>query len=176
MALILMGVLLSGCRSQAPAVDPFFGRTTIPPPPTGAAVGGLTDPYYQTPPVVQMPSAAQTSGAATAGQATTSLNAPPHLSAPRPTSTAPESWTTRNSASGTSAPPASGTGGSFLPASGGGANYRGASLNDRMPRPVDDATPAGPNYSQPIIRTLQPRTDATGSQGIQDLADLPKAP
>lgn len=52
--LILAGLSVMGCKSQSPTADPFFGRTTIPPPPTGAATGQPCNPY-QTPQVVQAP-------------------------------------------------------------------------------------------------------------------------
>ncbi len=40
-------VLICGCHHQGPpGRDPFFGRTTVPPPPTGAA-GAAIDPYLQ---------------------------------------------------------------------------------------------------------------------------------
>ncbi len=43
-------LLLAGCRGSetaAPGVDPLFGPTTVPPPPTGAAA--MVDPYYANP-------------------------------------------------------------------------------------------------------------------------------
>ncbi len=70
-------VLLAGCTATPPANDPFFGRTTIPPPATGAACGQMPDPYYQNPPGVQLP----------AGQASAP---PPYLSQPgAPAATVP---------------------------------------------------------------------------------------
>ena len=59
---ILVGLMLTGCRtSQSPANDPFFPRTTIPPPPTGAATD-VRSPTIRAPPVTQttpqMPAAA----------------------------------------------------------------------------------------------------------------------
>jgi hypothetical protein len=45
MFIITLG--LAGCKSQTPSVDPFFGRTTVPPPPTGSVSGQAADPYYQ---------------------------------------------------------------------------------------------------------------------------------
>jgi hypothetical protein len=43
--------LCCGCQNQArPANDPFWGRTRVPPPPTGAAGGTGADPYYNQPP------------------------------------------------------------------------------------------------------------------------------
>ena len=101
---ILVGLLLmTGCTNtcQSPRTDPFFGRTTIPPPATGAASGRTPDPYYQTPPGIAVPavqpgatvgtvapSAPASSGWAppiTSGTNTTS----PNRSAPRPSSTYP---------------------------------------------------------------------------------------
>jgi hypothetical protein len=54
--LILVGLSVAGCKSQAPVCDPFFGRATIPPPPTGSVTGRPADPCYQPPPLVQTPS------------------------------------------------------------------------------------------------------------------------
>ena len=51
--LILVGLLLTGCKCQPPTSDPFFGRTTIPPPPTGSSTGQTVAPLYQAPPLVQ---------------------------------------------------------------------------------------------------------------------------
>jgi hypothetical protein len=51
--LFLMFYGLPGCKSQTPSVDPFFGRTTIPPPATGSISGSAKDPYYQSTPPPQ---------------------------------------------------------------------------------------------------------------------------
>jgi hypothetical protein len=59
-ALSMVVIVLCGCKGQSPpGTDPFFGRTTVPPPPTGAAIGGA-DPYYRgspsaAPPMVMLP-------------------------------------------------------------------------------------------------------------------------
>lgn len=48
----------AGCGHQKPpGVDPFFGRTTVPSPPTGAASPQATDPYYRNPPTFPTPNA-----------------------------------------------------------------------------------------------------------------------
>ena len=40
-------LVFAGCQGQgAPATDPFFGHTRVPPPGTGSISGGATDPYY----------------------------------------------------------------------------------------------------------------------------------
>jgi hypothetical protein len=44
--ILLIAFGFAGCKSQTPTVDPFFGRTTVPPPPTGS-IAGRADPYYQ---------------------------------------------------------------------------------------------------------------------------------
>ena len=47
LAMLVAVSALSGCRSEGPTgTDPFFGRTRVPPPGTGAISGGPTDPYY----------------------------------------------------------------------------------------------------------------------------------
>jgi hypothetical protein len=45
--ILLIAFGFAGCKSQTPTVDPFFGRTTVPPPPTGSITGQAADPYYQ---------------------------------------------------------------------------------------------------------------------------------
>ena len=55
--LILVATSLAGCKSQTTVTDPFFGRTTIPPPPTGSVSGRPADPCYQPPPLGQTPPA-----------------------------------------------------------------------------------------------------------------------
>ncbi|GAB6166740.1 hypothetical protein JCM19992_27400 [Thermostilla marina] len=50
---LIICLLLAGCRGNetaAPGVDPLFGPTTVPPPPTGAAA--MVDPYYANPTAV----------------------------------------------------------------------------------------------------------------------------
>jgi hypothetical protein len=93
--------------------DPFFGRTTIPPPATGSATGRPGDPCYQPPPLVQaapsqtpsgafppqvqlptQPSAQSAPSLPSASAATNSQSAQPpgiapSVSAPRPSSTSP---------------------------------------------------------------------------------------
>jgi hypothetical protein len=47
-ALLLAALGTAGCRNSQPTSDPFFPRTTIPPPPTGSATGA-PDAYYTNP-------------------------------------------------------------------------------------------------------------------------------
>lgn len=49
MVLVCVIVALSGCRSPAPRIDPFFGRTTIPAAPFGAGTPTTSDGYYPGP-------------------------------------------------------------------------------------------------------------------------------
>ncbi len=51
--IIIFAIGMAGCKSQTPTVDPFFGRTTVPPPPTGSIAGRAGDPYYQSSPSMQ---------------------------------------------------------------------------------------------------------------------------
>lgn len=56
LALVIAVLVFSGCRAQAPpAADPFFGRTRVTPPGTGAISAGPADPYYQGTPGVVVP-------------------------------------------------------------------------------------------------------------------------
>ena len=57
---LALGLLITvGCRNSQPRTDPFlFGRTTVPPPATGAGVpGALTAPFASTSPYNGVPSA-----------------------------------------------------------------------------------------------------------------------
>ncbi len=58
-SLMLMTVILSicGCQMQAqrPAVDPFVGRTRVPPPGTGSVSDRSADPYYRGAPRAMAP-------------------------------------------------------------------------------------------------------------------------
>jgi len=55
-ALIIAISVLCGCRNQSPpGNDPFFGRTAVPPPPTGSATGRLPDPCYRGTPAATAP-------------------------------------------------------------------------------------------------------------------------
>jgi len=77
--------LLCGCKAQsAPGTDPFFGRTTVPAPPTGAAVVRPSDPApYRAPepsngPSVSIPQTPPPStGSATGGAAGPARYDPP---------------------------------------------------------------------------------------------------
>lgn len=107
-AVILLILLTVGCKSQAPVYDPFFGRTTIPPPPTGSVTGQGADPCYQppplnppsstTPPMVQLPMQPTANsplptqpipGPAPTAQPSLPSGSPSNTWAPRPLSTAP---------------------------------------------------------------------------------------
>ena len=45
-ALLVAALALLGCQAPGQAVDPFFGRTTVDPPPTGAVAGTVPQAYY----------------------------------------------------------------------------------------------------------------------------------
>ena len=56
-ALLIAASLVCGCKGQSPpGSDPFFGRTTVPSPPTGAAAVRPGDPYYRGAPNAAGPS------------------------------------------------------------------------------------------------------------------------
>ena len=106
--IILLAVGLAGCQSQTPTVDPFFGRTTVPPPPTGSIAGRPADPYYQSAPGMQ-PGALQANTLYNQGRATTT--APLYSGGPLTNSPAPvnspagSTWT--NPFNTANSPPAS---------------------------------------------------------------------
>ena len=56
LTIILVGWSLTGCKNPAPVTDPFFGRSTIPPPPTGSVTGRPGEPNYQPAPSISSPS------------------------------------------------------------------------------------------------------------------------
>ena len=157
--LILVGLLMAGCKSQPPMADPFFGRTTIPPPPTGSSTGRVAEPSYQAPPFVQAspqspssiaPPFVQMPGPVPSGVATSppQNGSPPGItpvvSTPRPTSTIPGAAPATRPA-----PIASpvGTASPYAPP-GGTFNYRGTS--------TQGSAPLVP--TQPEMRTAPPST------------------
>src|SRR3954464_15214475 len=42
--LVVLGIFAAGCHSPSTTYDPFLGRSTVPPPGTGAVAAGA--PYY----------------------------------------------------------------------------------------------------------------------------------
>lgn len=125
---ILVGLLLlAGCvnPSPVPSCDPFFGRTTIPPPATGAAAGRTADPYYQSPPGIAAPSLPPGNPAGVAA----------------PNSTAPSGWVPPGARGTATAPP---TANPSMP---------GMAPNLLAPRP-SSTVPAGarPSPSVPVNR------------------------
>ena len=89
-------LLLAGCTSpsQSPKCDPFFGRTTIPPPPTGSAAGRCPDPYYQNLPGVQTPAPSPAPGCPPASSA-----------APVAPPAGPSTWAAPQGRAATASPP-----------------------------------------------------------------------
>jgi len=205
-AILIVGLWLAGCTNQdVPTSDPFLvGRTRIPPPATGSAVGNASDPYYRNstagvPPgwqptgtapsstsAISPPSATSVSGATPSGSAVPSAAAPPAT------------------ASGTTAAPSSSSvPGMSYPGMMGGTSARGVSLqgarsavaspttptaslrsttagtlDDRMPRPIEGASVgSGTARPQPIVRTLQPRSvsESATPRPAVNIADLPAA-
>ena len=94
----VVSLLLAGCTSpsQSPKCDPFFGRTTIPPPPTGSAAGRCPDPYYHTLPGVQTPSPPPSPGCPPASSA-----------APATPPAGPSTWAAPQGRAATASPPPS---------------------------------------------------------------------
>ncbi|MHC4181405.1 MAG: hypothetical protein ACYSWU_28230, partial [Planctomycetota bacterium] len=85
LALLIVVLVLSGCKGQgAPGTDPFFGRTRVPPPGTGAISGAPTDPYYGGAPYSGAP---PYSGSPNSGLPTVTLpQTPPGTGTPPPAS------------------------------------------------------------------------------------------
>jgi hypothetical protein len=173
---ITVGLAAAGCKSDAPLNDPFVGRTTIPPPATGAVGGKVTDPYYQppaltpgaqaagtTPPAVQIPNPGTS-------QSPLPTSAPLSLpAASQPSPTAPLA-----APAGTAAPPPGGTSRTIAPpqtttysprptSSGGGAN------SGLAPRPMSTApAPTGSRSVQtaPAVWGNTTYTPPAGYQGV----------
>ncbi len=84
---IVAAAALSGCRqSGQQAIDPFWGRTTVPPCPTGQIGAPIVNPGYQQPLTPQVTITPGTPTTLPGG--TLSPGAPPNL-LPAPTSSAP---------------------------------------------------------------------------------------
>ena len=80
--ILFIALVLAGCKSQTPSVDPFFGRTTVPSPPTGSVSGQAADPYYQSAQPVQ-PGPLQANAPYNQGRISTSpTNAPLYSGTP----------------------------------------------------------------------------------------------
>jgi hypothetical protein len=136
--LILIGTLTAGCKSQTPVTDPFFGRTTIPPPPTGSVSGRPSDPSFQPPPLGQPPAQAAP------------IASPPQVQLPaqpsgQSTTRQPLSQSTTGWPSGTAtAPPAQ------------------PSTSLQLSTPQRPSTPSpGPNYSAPRPSSTAPAANST---------------
>ena len=170
LALILVGLSAAGCKSQAPVCDPFFGRTTIPPPATGSVTGRPADPCYQPPPLVPAPSRAPVGVSPPTVQmpCQSSAQAPPSLPqgaaqpltpqplAPPAMTTQPASPTQPGSPSGLTpnvlAPRPTSTGGSVAP---------------RSSPPAPSSTPSwapSPNVLRPAPSPALRQPFATGRQ------------
>ncbi|MBN8625907.1 MAG: hypothetical protein J0M17_10485 [Planctomycetes bacterium] len=159
---------LVGCRNRPTQLDPFLGRTTVPPPPTGSVgVGGTSVPALTAPPsgsVYAPPGGFGSSSTAATGSSPTGTVAPP----PSFTNNSTPSTPARFTGTGSAAMPSSGVTGSSgqsirvvepspstRPATTGGNLYTGASAGgvDIMDLPVSG-------------RSAQPKT-AEGTRGVQ---------
>jgi len=117
----------TSCRHQnPPGVDPFFGRTTVPPPPTGAASPQATDPYYRDPPAFPSPS----SGAGTTLPPPANSGGASGLSAPG-AGTAGGLWPAPFGGAGNQSRPGAGSIGS-----GGGQSVPSVGSSSRVAEPV----------------------------------------
>jgi hypothetical protein len=87
-ALILIGFSVTGCKSQAPVYDPFLGRSTIPPPATGAIAGQTSDPNNPQPPSM-LPPGSTAGPALMPGQPATSSALPGPATTSTPTTPQP---------------------------------------------------------------------------------------
>jgi hypothetical protein len=183
--LILVGLLLTGCKCQPPTSDPFFGRTTIPPPPTGSSTGQTVAPLYQAPPLVQaspqspssvappsvqMPGPALSAATPPALQNASPPGIAPFATTPRPTSTLPGP-----APAARSAPLASPVGTAPLYAPPGGTfNYRGTSTQGSAPLVPTQPETGGSLPSMVGVsasRTVGPPDDRTPKPVDDTLAD-----
>ena len=149
--MLLMAVLLAcGCKGQSPpGSDPFFGRTTVPAPGTGAASGRMPDPYYR-----------NSRGAAPG-------IAPPNVQLPAPGSAAP------GTAPAGTAPAGNPAGTNRFAPPGGNYNYQGAAAGTGSAAPTAPArasvagslptadAPSGSGWSSPGFS--RPESRAAGN-------------
>jgi hypothetical protein len=220
LAMILLGLLLTGCASQGqtPTSDPFLvGRTRIPPPSTGSAAGqATTAPYYPSaqpsPQPAWQPSGTTTPPAATPAPSSSPTTipatplpgaaaSPPGFTSKAPdgrsalsssTSTPPAASSINSNASNRFAPATSSAGFSGVSLQGSraassapdpgaspatNANRTGTALDNRIPRPLDDAAASGNVAApRPNAGTSQPLPAKDNPPGrVMDLTDLPTA-
>ncbi len=191
--LLLVVLILFGCRGQSPpAGDPFLmGPTRVPPPGTGAVSGRPADPYGQLAPQPAVPQP-------TLPQHWPSGNTVPFHGTPQPS--LPRPGFTSNARPENSRPDSRQMAGSF-----GFESYDRSGWTSRVPppsfaarapnrSPAPQATPVSqstnlPEKRVPVVRVLQPRPTATPKErqkfntspavpkghGPVDIMDLPKA-
>jgi hypothetical protein len=174
--LILIALLMAGCKNQqSPTADPFFGRTTVPPPPTGSSTGHPVDPSYQAPPLaqtspqaplstappyVQMPGPMSSTAATPSPQNAASSGIASPVSTPRPSSTVPGISPVGRSAPVTSPP---GAAPPYVPP-GGNFNYRGTSTQGSaplVPTQPETRTSLPSTFGVSTNRTIGPADDRT---------------
>ncbi|HEY4761507.1 MAG TPA: hypothetical protein VIH42_13075 [Thermoguttaceae bacterium] len=178
--IFIIACSLAGCKSQTPVVDPFFGRTTIPPPPTGSIPGQPVDPYYKSPaplqptpsyspgitPPNQLQSVPQNNPGFYSPPANISVPTPTSPPSSMPSSPAPSTWPGGNRYTppggnfnyrGTSTQPPNvyGTTASStrVPTpyfAGGVPNRTSVPITDNSPRPIDDTVENVPRPNQNV--------------------------
>ncbi len=154
--LILVALCILGCKSEAPVCDPFGGRTTIPPPSTGASIGRPVEPCYQPPPLVP-------------NQQTPGGCCPPTVQLPSAaTSTAPAALQPSPQPTGSSwtNPPGALAAPTGQPA----ASPSNLTPNALAPRPYS----AGPAYTTPS-NTPAPRYSTPGAAPYSNPGPMPNA-
>jgi hypothetical protein len=162
--LVALSTALVGCRNRPTQLDPFLGRTTVPPPPTGSVgAGGTSVPALTAPPSGSVYAPPGSFGSSSTASSSTGTVTPPPSFTNSSTSTP-----ARFTGTGSPAMPSSGVTGSSgqsirvvepspttRPATTGGNLYTGASAGgvDIMDLPVSG-------------RSAQPKT-AEGGRGVQ---------
>jgi len=170
-ALMLIGILASGCKSQAPTTDPFFGRTTIPPPPTGSVTGcPAADPGYQSPPTA---TSAPTAPTGTAAPLAPSVQLPSQPAATSSTSATPTPTPIPSLAPSAAPPgaPSAAPRGTTAPSGNTGNNsLPGISPSVLAPRPTstmpsNTATPSttAPGSANPPAGSTSPYQSSSGT-------------
>jgi hypothetical protein len=189
LALVVAVLALGGCRQAGTPTDPFFGRTTVPPPGTGAVAPRPGDPYYQPPPAggplqpipqpqpltvappstpgpasaygrSTMPGTTPTYPAANSGRTISPSATPPGYS-PSPAPSYPPSTTP-------SYPPSTPPAGGGYPSSPGYAPPGGFTYNGAAA-----ARPASDSWTTPVARTSADSRDAGSGSSAPGVIRVP---
>jgi hypothetical protein len=179
----ILAAFASGCCCGGPgqqAVDPFYGRVAVQPPPTGSVAPPPGNPYYQaappgnSAPLQQAPQGPSNPPYPSTGNPATLQPIPQGASNPISNPGTSGNWTNPRPGTSTSwTSDARGTPGDVvtIPVS------EGSAAPGPAVGPAADEPPATVADQRPVTRTLQPRPKDSSrvNDGSYDVMDLPPA-